>query len=198
MKEIIFEARPPGVGDGIVDGPCLLSEQLPWPRDGDSMPLFHLLSAPALWLVPELIHSSSKNLWISVFISYDRTTFSHYGKMSSDTPDHKDAVVLLHDMTGPSRSEHPNQSAVSKSAKLVAAKEGDDNVASYIDSSPSWVQDPIDIDGFDWVMSIYGPDMDSALDENRGIFSDGVGYVFIKSALDLNSFGMVGKFFLQL
>ncbi len=62
-------------------------------------------------------------------------------------------------------------------------------------------------------MSLYGPDMDVALGGNRGILSDGVGYVFLKNAsvreardgaeFDANafnqeSFGPIGTFFLQL
>lgn len=75
--------------------------------------------------------------------------------------------------------------------KLVPATEGDDKVASYIGSDPTWVQDPIELSGYRWVMSIYGPDMDASLGENRGIVSDGVGYVFLKTHFHPELFGQI-------
>ena len=198
MKELIFETAPPRDGEGIIDGPCKLNEKIQWPHGEDASPLFHLLSVPLVWLTPDKDTNASNGRWVSVFVSYDKAGYSHYGKMSSDTPDHADAAVILHDMTGPKRSLHPNQGAASKNIALAPAREGDDNVASYVDSVPSWVQDPIELNGFSWVLSIYGPDMDASLVENRGIFSDGVGYVFLRANFDPDSFGTVGKFFLQL
>lgn len=198
MRELVFESTPPVIGEGRVDGPCALPEVIPWPCDADSFPLFHLLSVPTSWLIHDGECGKDQNKWISIFISYDKKSYSHYGKMSSDELNHSDAVVLLHDMSGPERSEHSNQSVNSKSVRLIPAVDGDDNVASYVEAEPSWVQDPIQIEGFKWVMSIYGPDMDSALTENRGILSDGVGYIFLKENFDLSTFGSVGKFFFQL
>lgn len=198
MKELIFEDIPHLIDGGYLDGPCKLPSHLEWPVGSDSLPLFHLISVPLLWLSPNQSSSSLQDKWISVFISYDKTEYAHYGKMSSDDPDHIDAVMILHEMTDPERSMHPNQALISKNVKLISAKEGDDNVASYVDSAPVWIQDPIDIIGYKWVLSIYGPDMDAYLGENRGILSDGVGYAFLKSNFDVNHCGPVGKFFFQM
>jgi hypothetical protein len=198
MKELVFENIPRHADGGYVDGPCKLPTHLDWPVGLDSAPLFHLLSVPLFWLALNKDNKSAQTKWVSVFISYDKATYSHYGKMSSDQPDHVDAIVMLHDMTGPERSMHSSQALASKNVKLIPAKEGDDNVASYVDSVPTWVQDPIDLVGYKWALSIYGPDMDESLGENRGILSDGVGYVFLKSNFDVDFFGSVGKFFFQL
>ena len=197
MKEIVFEDAPHRADGGYLDGPCKLPSQLEWPQSSDASPLFHLLSIPLLWVAPRQA-SQSKERWISIFISYDKAGYTHYGKMSSDEPDHTEAIVILHNMTGPDRSMHPAQALASKNVNLIPATEGDDNVASYVDSVPTWVQDPIVLDGFEWVLSIYGPDMDVSLGENRGILSDGVGYVFLKSSFDQDFFGPFGKFFFQL
>lgn len=198
MKELVFEDAPCHPDGGCLDGPCKLPSQLDWPQGSDESPLFHLMSIPLNWVVRNSSSVSAQSRWISVFISYDKENYSHYGKMSSDEPEHKDAVVILHDMTGTDRSMHPNQALSSKNVKLVSATEGDDNVASYVDSVPTWVQDPIKLDQFEWVLSVYGPDMDVALGDNRGILSDGVGYVFLKTDFKFDSFGSVGKFFFQL
>lgn len=198
MKELVFESEPHVRGDGFIDGPCKLPETLQWPVGPNASPLFHLLSVPLGWLVPDVVEESTQDRWVSVFISYDKTGYSHYGMMSSDDIDNSEAAVILHDMSGPERSMHNNQGSKSKNVKLVPATDGDDNVASYINSKPSWVQDPIAIDGLRWALSIYGPDIDICLGENRGILSDGVGYVFLKSDFCSEAFGPVGKFFLQL
>jgi hypothetical protein len=160
--------------------------------------MFHLLSVPLHWLDADKAKECPDPRWISVFVSYDKEGYAHYAKMSSDEPEHAESAIILHDMSGPERSSHHAQSLVSKSVMLSPAVDGDENVASYVSSAPYWVQDPIEIDGYRWVMSVYGPDMDSALEANRGIVSDGVGYVFLKDDLDINCFGLVGKFFLQL
>lgn len=198
MKELIFEDIPQRIDGGYLDGPCKLPSHLEWPIGSNSLPLFHLISVPLLWLSPNQSKSSLQNKWISIFISYDKSEYTHYGKMSSDEPEHSDGVVILHEMTGSERSMHPNQALISKNVKLISAKEGDDNVASYVDSAPTWVQDPIDLIGYKWVLSVYGPDMDASLGENRGILSDGVGYAFLKSNFDVNHSGPVGKFFFQM
>jgi hypothetical protein len=198
MKELEFENTLRHADGGYIDGPCKLPSHLDWPVGSDSSPLFHLLSVPLLWLNPNQDSKFLTARWVSVFICYDKTGYTHYGKMSSDQPDHIDAIVILHDMSGSERSMHPSQAATSKNVKLIAATEGDDNVASYVDSVPAWVQDPIDLVGYKWVLSVYGPDMDASLGENRGILSDGVGYVFLKSNFDIDLFGPVGKFFFQL
>jgi hypothetical protein len=198
MEEIIFESALAQSNFGMIDGPCKLPEGMPWPHDSGSAPLFHLLSVPAFWLIRSLTKEFPVKEWISVFVSYDKKSHSQYGKMSSDEPDHTDAVVLMHDMTGRARSAHLDQAVSSKSVRLAPAVEGDDNVASYIGSTPCWVQDPVELPGYDWVLSIYGPDMDVSLAENRGILSDGTGYVFLKSDVGSSSNGVVGKFFLQI
>lgn len=197
MKELIFQNTSHEFGGGRIDGPCKLPSSIDWPSGNDGIPLFHLLSVPFGWIEKSQDNDSNWNKWISVFISYDKKDYSHYGKMSSDDLEHTDAAVILHDMTGPEKSMHPNQAKISKNIKTVPATEGDDNVASYIESTPTWVQDPIDLEGYRWVFSVYGPDMDKALGDNRGILSDGVGYAFIRSEID-NFSGPVGKFFLQL
>ncbi len=213
MHELVFEAVEPAEGDGRIDGPCRLPATLPWPVGGDSHPLFHLLSIPLVWLVPDVPPNRLAERWVSVFIAYDASGYSHYAAMSSDEPDHADAVVVLHDGSGPERSMHPRQGLTSRQVRREPRSAGDDDVASYIGSTPVWVQDPIFVEGFRWVMSLYGPDMDVALGGNRGILSDGVGYVFLKNAsvreagdgaeFDANafnqeSFGPIGTFYLQL
>jgi hypothetical protein len=197
MRELIFSAELSDQDTGILDGPCELDAAIPWPSDKDSTPLFHLLSLPLAWLEDPQFNSK-RFKWLSIFVSYDKATYSHYGKMSSDEPDHAEAQVIVHGMSGTSRSQHPSQASVSKKITTRAANENDDNVASHIGGAPSWVQDPIAVDGYKWVLSIYGPDMDEALGENRGIFSDGVGYVFLKTDLEPDALGVAGKFFLQL
>lgn len=198
MKELIFEDTPHCSNGGFIDGPCKLPLELDWPHDSASSPLFHLLSIPLQWLNQNQMTQSLSGKWVSVFISYDKECYSHYGKMSSDDTNHTEAMVILHDMSGPERTVHPQQAAISKNVRLIPAIDGDSNVASYIESVPSWVQDSIDIEEYKWVMSIYGPDMDNSLGDNRGILSDGVGYVFLKTNIDPNLFGVVGKFFLQI
>lgn len=198
MKELVFENALCSADGGLLDGPCKLPSQLGWPEDSDGFPLFHLMSIPLNWVVANFNNGSTEARWLSVFVSYDKANYSHYGKMSSDEPEHKDAVVILHDMTGEDRSMHPDQAPSSKNVKLAPAIDRDDNVASYIDSVPVWVQDPIQLDKYKWVLSVYGPDMDESLGDNGGILSDGIGYVFLKTGAKFDSFGTVGKFFLQL
>ena len=116
--------------------------------------------------------------------------------MSSDDLNHRDAAVILHDMSGPEKMLHPDTANVSMNVQLSDENmEKDDNIASYIFGEPSWVQDPIDVNSYHWILSLYGPDLDSSLGSNRGVLSDGTGYVFSKNKLNFANFGEVGKFF---
>lgn len=198
MQELIFTDAPAISSDGRLNGPCCLPTSIEWPLDSDGNPLFHLASVPLKWFraVPQA--EDDKLLWISIFVSYDPVGFSHYSKMSSNHIDHDESAVIVHDMSGPSIRRNPNQSDISKAISISEAMDSDENVASHIGFEPAWVQDPINIDGFSWVMSIYGPDMDGSLGKNAGIFSDGVGYLFLKDKLELQEFGSAGKFFLQI
>ncbi|WP_152034612.1 hypothetical protein [Paracidovorax avenae] len=194
MKELIFLPVLPEVGYGYLDGPCKLPEEVAWPVDGDGKPLFHLLSIPFNWVKG----GAGDKFWLSVFVLYDREKYSHYGEISQEEDVVKNTKVILHDMSGQEKSIHPHQSKISKSISNRPAQENDDNVASYVGGTPYWVQDPIEIEGQKCIATIYGPDMDEALGENRGIISDGVGYVFIKDNIDHNDFGSVGNFYVQL
>lgn len=196
MKELVFEDIPASDG-GFLDGPCKLPSSFQWPTESDGKPLFHLLSVPLSWVF-ESADKSVNLQWISVFVCYDKENYSHYEKMSSDDPENSDSVVIIHDMSGDELSFHSEQSKFSKNIKLISAAENDDNVASYIGGVPYWVQDPIEMKDLKWAMSIYGPDMDEALGENRGIFSDGTGYLFIPENIVGNINRIAGRFFLQL
>ncbi|BFO56703.1 MULTISPECIES: hypothetical protein [Comamonadaceae] len=194
MRELVFLPAPHEVGYGFLDGPCKLSEGVDWPLDENGKPLFHLLSLPMNWIK----EGEGTGLWLSVFILYDKESYSHYGKISQEEDVAKNAVVILHDMSGKEKIIHPYQSETSKSITNRAAQEDDENVASYVGGIPYWVQDPIEIKNYECVATIYGPDMDEALGENRGVISDGVGYVFIRKNIDISKSGLVGNFYVQL
>lgn len=197
MEEVIFENIEANQDCGRVDGPCNLPAELDWPCDAELDPMFHLLTLPLGWLVSDVLNVGAAR-WVSVFVTFDSANHLHYSKMSSDELNHNDAKVLLHDQSGIAQSMHPSQAPVSKKVILKATNLNNENVASYVSGEPIWVQDPIKIAGYKWVLSIYGPDMDSALGDNAGIFSDGNGYLFLKESFNPNKFCEIGKFFLQL
>lgn len=198
MHELIFSPPPHSKNNGYVGGPCKLPSSLSWPIANSGSSLFHLMSIPLNWLMSNN-DIKGNQLWISIFVSYDRTEYSHYSKMSSDEPNHNDARIILHDMSGPPRNEHSDGNDAIGNVSLKSNSNASiDDIASYIGGQPTWVQDPITIKGYQWHASIYGPDIDQALGNDAGILSDGVGYIFLKSSLEPKLDEMAGRFYLQI
>lgn len=199
MLELIFTNAPVSNDCGYVGGPCKLPVQILWPHDTENNPLYHLISVPVQWLGENRFSQITTERWLSIFIPYDKENFSHYSKMSPDELDIIDAIVILHDMSGIERSEHPAQETKSGSVKTAPVDQGRDlnDIASYIGGSPTWVQDPIQLENYAWIMSLYGPDLDQALLDNPGILSDGVGYLFLPDNFDVDNFGQIGRFYFQ-
>jgi hypothetical protein len=198
--ELKFTNTPFISGRGYVGGPCKIPLEILWPCDDEKNPLYHLISVPLQWLDETQFGQITSERWISIFVPYDKEGYSHYGKMSPDNLEAIDAVVILHDMSGPDRSEHPEQESASGSVERSFVDKGRDlnDIASYIDGVPTWIQDPIELTNYRWVMSLYGPDLDLSLIDNPGILSGGVGYLFLKVGINPDEFGQVGRFYFEL
>jgi hypothetical protein len=193
--EVTFSNKGPAPGDGYVGGGVKLPSGIQWPAGAAGEPLVHLFSVPATWFSDQV--SGARR--ISVFIPYEPRTVTHYRKLRA-RDGRSDAVVIAYDEGDSERSE--SQGVVLERGRMerVLSKEIDDdeNLASKVDGVDAWLQSPINIEGFQRRLSIYGGDLDLVLLSTTGILSDGMGYLFLSGGGDHDDGGDFGRFFLQL
>ncbi|WP_347900850.1 hypothetical protein [Pseudomonas purpurea] len=194
--ELIFVHEQPSLNDAYVGGGAYLPVELAWPCAVDGTPLTHLISFPGDWFSNSLMNN---DYWISVFIPYLPGEVGHYRKLRAAHGD-SDAVVLGYLRAKNERNEAPNK--MSDYGKVLLSKnpdsDDDENLASKLDGIDAWLQAPVLSNIGRRRISIYGGDLDIALPRNKGILSDGMGYLFLSEDFSRKTETEQGRFFLQL
>ncbi|MBR7955455.1 hypothetical protein KDW78_16370 [Burkholderia cenocepacia] len=176
IKKILFSSDSASLDQAHAGGGCLLPSSYPWPKDAKGAELLHLLSIPVGWI------NESINGWVSVFTPFSTDDpFLHWEELTSDGDN--DSVVIFHDNSGVERNEYSGLTSQAKRVSLSVVNEGDSdkNFESKIYGIPAWLQDKEAIIGHECLFAINGDDFDVVFEEEPGIFSDGVVYVFLKN-----------------
>ncbi|WP_145187475.1 hypothetical protein [Pseudomonas sp. URMO17WK12:I11] len=139
-----------------------------------------------------------RDYWISIFIPYTKNLSTHYSYLSNRNTQNPAKVM------GYTKSklalDEARQITASGSASISINPEIDDdeNLASKVDGVDAWLQHEIAITNSRRRISIYGADLDICLANEKGILSDGMGYLFLRTDFEIGNNGEIGNFFLQL
>jgi hypothetical protein len=194
FQEIAITKDFPAPTDPFIGGPCNLPADIPWPIDKDGNPCMHLLSFPLSMVV------SGSNRYVAAFIPYhDRK----YYKQISDDPACNYSSILLYSLPGPPRNEYTDKDVNSLPRRIILINhdvaDNSQNYSSKIFNTPAWLQDEIHFEKHTCKVALYAVDLSACFTENRGMFSDGIVYIFIHDEVELKSDGAnVGKVFFQL
>ncbi len=194
--ELIFTPEPPSIHDAYAGGGVYLPKELAWPCSADGTPLTHLISFPGNWFSDSLMN---KAYWISVFIPYQAGEVGHYRKLRAINGA-SEAVVIGYVRANDERNEASNKTLNCGKILLSASSDSDDdeNLASKLDGVDAWLQAPIMSSIGRRRVSIYGGDLDVSLSRDKGILSDGMGYLFLDENFSEKAATENGRFFLQL
>ncbi|MFJ4344793.1 hypothetical protein [Pseudomonas sp. NPDC089401] len=193
-KELVFTTASPTAEDGYAGGGAYLPAHMPWPSSADGTPLVHLLALPARWLGA---HEAAR--WISVFIPYTPGDVGHYRSLRLKDGGSQ-AVVLSYLRQPDLRDEAPGKIiGCGRVAILLADDEDDDeNLASKLEGVDAWLQAPLRLANARRRVSIYGAELDNALPGNKGVLSDGMGYLLLSDGFIAGEADEAAGFFLQL
>ncbi|WGY71013.1 hypothetical protein KEC55_28855 [Burkholderia cepacia] len=183
IKKILFSSDSASLDQAHAGGGCLLPSSYPWPKDAKGENLLHLLSIPASWI------NESVEGWVSIFTPFSMDDpFLHWEELTSDGDNY--SIVISHDNNGVARNEYSGMISQAKQVCLSVVNEGDSdkNFESKIYGIPAWLQDKEDVANRECLFAVNGDDFDIVFDEEPGIFSDGVVYVFLN-----NDFGEGGR-----
>jgi hypothetical protein len=191
---LVFSADVPSLTDAYAGGGVFMPSRIAWPRGSDGELLVHLLSFPEEWFFSS---SAKDDYWISVFVPYDLKSFSHYRKLRM-IEGNSEARVLSYKRADSIR----NEAVLLTQGRIVLShnldEDDEDNLDSKRDGIDAWLQKTICISGMKRRVSIYGGDLDISLPLNKGILSDGMGYLFLDDSLTAHKNTEAGEFFLQL
>ena len=195
LKEISVLNRPPTENESYIGGGCNLISADFWPRDKNNKPCMHLLTMECKFFDDELC-----NRYISVFIPYDDRKY--YTQIRGELVDNYTAIII-HDRTGPYINCFLDASIETIQKALVVQQQNLDDSAEICGSKifgyPAWLQAPEQIENHHCVLSLYGNDISLAFNENRGLFLDGVVYLFIKDDYSTyENYSNIGKLIWQL
>ncbi|MEN8639311.1 hypothetical protein [Pseudomonas sichuanensis] len=194
FKELVFSSDASLGDDGYVGGGVWLPESIPWPKSEDGAALVHLIAFPSNWLAGE----RSSN-WISVFIPYEPGDVGHYRKLRMNNGKSQ-AVVLVYDKGSKLRNEAEGK--IEDCGKFVISlsdeDDDDENLASKIDGVDAWLQGALGLAGARRRVSIYGGDLDLSIPNNKGVLSDGMGYLLLSDEFLMGQSEAERGFFLQL
>jgi hypothetical protein len=195
FEEIVMFNRLPKVGEAFVGGMCNLAEAIPWPLDSKQRPCMHLMTLPC-----SFFDKKNSHLFLSVFIPYADDLY--YKDLRGSFEENASAVII-HDNSGQERNEFNDPSVKSRATAMgVEIRDEDDEpdiCGSKIFHVPGWLQDEELIEGYSCKLSVYGNDFSAAFEETRGLFSDGVVFIFVKDTYQIETYGsIVGKLIWQL
>ncbi|WP_339508673.1 hypothetical protein [Pseudomonas sp. RL_35y_Pfl2_P42] len=196
FNELVFTQELPTKADAYTGGGVYLPSNVVWPQSTDGLPLTHLISFPGAWFSDALV---DENYWISVFIPYLPGDVGHYRKLRA-LNGVSEAVVMGYIRSSEERNEASNKILDCGRVLLMSSPDSDDdeNLASKLDGIDAWLQEPISSSIGRRRVSIYGGDLDVSLPNNKGILSDGMGYLFLDDEFSGKKGAGCGGFFLQL
>lgn len=195
LEEIIILNRAPIVGEGYIGGGCHLPKEIEWPKDQNGKACMHIGTFPCAFF-----DKSIENKFISVFIPYaDR----YYYKQIRGEIKNNYSKIIIHANLGAERNDF-NDPAIKTFPKAVQVIErpiddSEDICGSKIFNVPGWLQGEEHYPGHSCKISLYGIDFDSAFEEPRGLFSDGVVFLFVDDNYAKFALGAgIGKLIWQL
>lgn len=180
LKKIIFTSDPASPNEAHCGGGCSLPNTIAWPKNKNGENLLHILTIPTGWVIEK------SEGWISIFTPFNlKDTYLHWEEL---TPDGKNqSTILFHDNDGDYRNEYTQE--ISPSRKILLHKindsDSDKNFASKIYGIPAWLQDEDSVSGHQCHLALNGEDIDIGFQEEPGIFSDGMVYIFLKNNFQL-------------
>lgn len=195
-KELIFSDLAPSPSDAYAGGGARMPISITWPTDAEGKPLSHLLSVPGYWLSNKL---KNRNYWISIFIPYIHGEGLHYRKLQP-IDGRSEAIVIGYQQTNTERNH--NNAEIFDCGRIYISEtqeiDDDENLASKLDGVDAWLQSKVYLQNCRRRISIYGGDLDISLPRNKGILSDGMGYLFLYDDFTERLNTEIGAFFLQL
>lgn len=196
FKQLVFFQESPMKADAYSGGGAYLPTDLMWPKSIVGQPLTHLISFPGTWFLDAPM---DENYWISVFIPYLPREVGHYRKLRA-LNGVSEAVVMGYVRSSEERNETSNKILDCGKVLLLSNPDSDDdeNLASKLDGIDAWLQAPISSSIGRRRVSIYGGDLDVSLPNNKGVLSDGMGYLFLDDEFSGKKGAGCGGFFLQL
>lgn len=195
LEEINILDREPTKDEGFIGGGCYLSEEIEWPKDKNNVPCMHLGTFPC-----QMFDKECMDKFISVFIPYaDRY---YYKQIRGDISENYTAIIV-HENLGPLRNEfsNPTVKSFAKAVQVVKSdsQDSEDICGSKIFNVPGWLQGEENYPNHSCKISIYGNDFDSAFEEQWGLFSDGVIFLFVENQYCKIAIGsQIGKLIWQL
>lgn len=194
FKELVFSSDVPLGDEGYIGGGAWLPESTPWPKSEDGGALVHLIAFPSNWLA-----AGGSSNWISVFIPYESGDVGHYRKLRMNNGKSQAAVLIYE--KGPKRRNEA-EGKIEDCGKFVISlsdeDDGDENLASKIDGVDAWLQGALGLAGARRRVSIYGGDLDLSIPNNKGVLSDGMGYLLLSDEFLMGQSEAERGFFLQL
>lgn len=196
FDELTFTCEIPEKKDAYVGAGACLPTDLAWPCSPDGVPLTHLMALPGRWFSEALV---DRNYWVSVFVPYQLGDVAHYRKLRA-IDGRSQAIVMGYVRAGSERNEaaQPISDRGTVRLRVNADVDDDENLASKLDGVDAWLQSPVLSGTGRRRISIYGGDLDRALPENKGVLSDGMGYLFLDEDFSERTGAGIGRFFLQL
>jgi len=167
-----------------IGGDACLPNTVTWPKDKNNRNMLFLMT-----LSGELISMYTKilipkNLSISVFIPYTKNSITDTIQMarSSDI-----AKVIIHENENFTRQENdtpllPARKISIKSEDIEDEDEFSDEIEEKIGGVPTWLQDKIDYEDYEFVLQILGTEFGKYFPEYKNIFLGGVGYLFFSKS----------------
>lgn len=194
-NEIIFSTSHPLEGQAYVGPEVWLPSEINWPTNEQGQPLSHLMAIPMSWFSKK---ASLRNHYISIFIPYTKNSSAHYRELSARNTNNPAVVIGYKKSQKPVDKAHQISAGGSAFISINSDADDDENLASKVDGIDAWLQREIVIDNHCRRASIYGADLDICLPHDKGILSDGMGYLLLRHDFESTSNMEVGKFFLQL
>lgn len=195
LEEIVILDRLPLAEEAYIGGGCNLAPTIIWPKDMNGNPCMHIATFPC-----KFFDKNSGERFISVFIPYaDRY---YYKQIRGEIVDNFSSIIV-HDNSGEERNEFtdPTIKTFPKAAVVIGRdiEDSEEVCGSKIFHVPAWLQgEEIYID-HQCKISLYGNDVSSAFEEERGLFSDGVIFLYVnKNYLKFPLGSQVGKLIWQL
>ncbi|UQS17669.1 hypothetical protein [Pseudomonas sp. HS6] len=196
FNELVFTQESPTNADAYAGGGVYLPSDVVWPQSTEGQPLTHFISFPGAWFSDALV---DETYWVSVFIPYLPGEVGHYRKLRAINGV-SEAVVIGYFRSNEERNEASNK--IMDCGKILLSSnpdsDDDENLASKLDGVDAWLQAPISSSVGRRRLSIYGGDVDVSLPNNKGILSDGMGYLFLDDEFAGKKGAGCGRFFLQL
>lgn len=194
-NEIIFSGSRPLEGQAYVGPEVWLPSGINWPTDQQGQPLSHLIAIPMSWFSKK---ASLRNHYISIFIPYTKNSSTHYRDLNTRNANNPAVVIGYIKSQNSVDAAHQISNSGSAFISINPDDDDDENLASKVDGIDAWLQREIIVDNHCRRASIYGADLDICLPHDKGILSDGMGYLFLRNDFESITNMEVGKFFLQL